>query len=671
MGAELGKAYVQIVPSAEGISGSISSIISPEATSAGKTAGLNIAGGIGSALKTATGVIAAGTAAVTTTLVKGSQEVASYGDNIDKMSQKMGLSAQAYQEWDAVMQHSGTSMASMKASMKTLANAAQTNSAAFTELGITQEQLNNMSQEQLFEATISALQNVEDTTTRTYLAGKTLGKGATELGALLNTSAEDTQAMRDRVRELGGVMSDEAVKSAALFQDNMQDLQTAISGVGRNMMSQLLPSMNEIIAGFTSLIIGEEDATQKLSSGFSSLFANLSGIAENIVSTITQMMPNIINGIAEILPQLITMATQLIISISQALVDAMPQLITTVVPALAVAAVQIVVAFGQALIEAAPQLISAGAEMIEVLKSSFGDDDLLDEGMQTVKGMLDGITAALPDVLDKGVEILSNVANGILNNLPELIAAAGEIIATFTQFLMQNFPLIVQKGAELLLNLANGIINNLPQIVTAVLQVIAKLLATIVQNLPRILEAGVQIIAKLAVGLIQAIPKIIAAIPQIIASIVNTFAQFDWGEIGRNILEGVKNGIIGAISAVVDAAREAASAIWDAVSDFFDIGSPSKKMAWIGEMVDAGFAKGISENSDMIDEAISDITPDMTSQLQVSADYKKFGTDSKTSSPLTINMTINGAEGQSVEELAELIQERINAAVKSRSAVYA
>ena len=236
---------------------------------------------------------------------------------------------------------------------------------------------------------------------------------------------------------------------------------------------------------------------------------------------------------------------------------------------------------------------------------------------------------------------------------------------------MQNFPLIVQKGAELLLNLANGIINNLPQIVTAVLQVIAKLLATIVQNLPRILEAGVQIIAKLAVGLIQAIPKIIAAIPQIIASIVNTFAQFDWGEIGRNILEGVKNGIIGAISAVVDAAREAASAIWDAVSDFFDIGSPSKKMAWIGEMVDAGFAKGISENSDMIDEAISDITPDMTSQLQVSADYKKFGTDSKTSSPLTINMTINGAEGQSVEELAELIQERINAAVKSRSAVYA
>ena len=60
MATELGKAYVQIVPSAEGISGSISKAIGGEATSAGKSAGMNIAGaikgmiaaaGIGTAIK--------------------------------------------------------------------------------------------------------------------------------------------------------------------------------------------------------------------------------------------------------------------------------------------------------------------------------------------------------------------------------------------------------------------------------------------------------------------------------------------------------------------------------------------------------------------------------------------------------------------------------------------
>ena len=78
---------------------------------------------------------------LTQSLVSGVSELAQYGDHIDKQSQKMNMSAQAYQEWDAVMQHSGTSMEAMKSSMKTLANAAVSNNKAFEELGITQEQV--------------------------------------------------------------------------------------------------------------------------------------------------------------------------------------------------------------------------------------------------------------------------------------------------------------------------------------------------------------------------------------------------------------------------------------------------------------------------------------------------------------------------------------------------
>ena len=58
--------------------------------------------------------------------LKGAGDVAAYGDNIDKMSQKMGMSATAYQEWDAILQHSGASIETMKTGMKTLATAAET-----------------------------------------------------------------------------------------------------------------------------------------------------------------------------------------------------------------------------------------------------------------------------------------------------------------------------------------------------------------------------------------------------------------------------------------------------------------------------------------------------------------------------------------------------------------
>lgn len=617
MASDLGTAYVQIVPSATGISGSISSVLDPEATKAGKSAGLNIAGGIGSALVGGATIVAGATAAVTGAVVKGTSDLAAYGDNIDKMSQKMGMSAEAYQEWDAVMQHSGTSMEAMKSSMKTLANAAETGSDAFELLGISQEQIATMSQEELFEATITALQNVEDETQRTYLAGKTLGKGATELGALLNTSAEDTQAMRDRVHELGGVMSDEAVKNAAAFQDNLQDMQTAISGVGRGLVSQLLPGMNQIMEGFTGLILGEEGASEALSAGFESLFESIGSISESVVSMISEMLPGIIEGIAGMLPQLIEMATSLLISLAESLVSALPTFITTVIPSLLMAAGQIIIALGDAIIQTAPQLVSAGISLFEQLKSAFNGGEMLQKGCETVQGLLDGITQSLPSVLAEGVEIVTNIVTGILEALPQLITTAGELITSFAGFILENLPTILDSGVQLLGSLVQGILDSLPEIVSSVIEVIAQFVATIGEHLPEILESGITLLGELISGIIQSIPDLVLGIGEIIAKIVEVFGEYDWLSIGSDILQGIINGLLNMIDSLVDAVQKLASAIWDEILDFFDIGSPSKLAAWAGQMIDEGWAGGIQDNADLVEDAVSDLSDDVATELQM------------------------------------------------------
>lgn len=617
MASDLGTAYVQIVPSATGISGSISSVLDPEATKAGKSAGLNIAGGIGSALVGGATIVAGATAAVTGAVVKGTSDLAAYGDNIDKMSQKMGMSAEAYQEWDAVMQHSGTSMEAMKSSMKTLANAAETGSDAFELLGISQEQIATMSQEELFEATITALQNVEDETQRTYLAGKTLGKGATELGALLNTSAEDTQAMRDRVHELGGVMSDEAVKNAAAFQDNLQDMQTAISGVGRGLVSQLLPGMNQIMEGFTGLILGEEGASEALSAGFESLFESIGSISESVVSMISEMLPGIIEGIAGMLPQLIEMATSLLISLAESLVSALPTFITTVIPSLLMAAGQIIIALGDAIIQTAPQLVSAGISLFEQLKSAFNGGEMLQKGFETVQGLLDGITQSLPSVLAEGVEIVTNIVTGILEALPQLITTAGELITSFAGFILENLPTILDSGVQLLGSLVQGILDSLPEIVSSVIEVIAQFVATIGEHLPEILESGITLLGELISGIIQSIPDLVLGIGEIIAKIVEVFGEYDWLSIGSDILQGIINGLLNMIDSLVDAVQKLASAIWDEILDFFDIGSPSKLAAWAGQMIDEGWAGGIQDNADLVEDAVSDLSDDVATELQM------------------------------------------------------
>lgn len=574
MAQNIGQAYVQIVPSSDGISGSIEKVLGGEAASAGKATGTTLAKGIGGALLGGTVAVSAGVAAIGGAIVKGTSDLGAYGDNIDKMSQKMGLSAEAYQEWDAVMQHSGTSMETMKASMKTLANAVESGNDAFGRIGITMEDLGSMSQEEIFSATIAGLQGIENTTERTYLAGQLLGRGATELGALLNTSAEDTQAMKDRVHELGGVMSNEAVKNAAAFQDNLQDLQTAIAGVGRGLVADLLPGVNGIMAGFTSLIAGEENATSMISSGFQSLFSSLTGIVGQIVSTLSEMMPQVVNTIIEVLPQLVSLATQLIISLAQALIAAAPQLLTAV--------------------------LGMATDIISQLSTAL-TTSMPTTGMQAITDFITGLVQMLPEIITQGIEILTNLITGISNAMPQLITMAGTMITNLVGTLMQNMPQILQAGMQMLLAIVQGIAQNLPQIVSAVIQVIGMLTQTIIQHLPEILQSGIKILLELLAGLIQAIPDLVAGIPQIIQSIVNTFGDFDWSEIGHNIMEGIKNGILSKIDSVIEAAKSGAQRVLDAAKGFLQIGSPSRVFAReVGRWIPEGIAVGIRENMDSV-----------------------------------------------------------------------
>lgn len=267
-GQVIARAYVEIIPSMQGsqktITQELTGVTEPASKEAGEKSGKSFGDSLAKGLKTTGAVIAGAMAAATGVAVATSKafidsakSVAEYGDNVDKMSQKMGISATAYQEWDFIMQHCGASIESLKPSMKTLANAAVSGSDAFEKLGISQEQIASMSQEELFGATISALQNVEDETTRTALASKLLGRGATELGALFNMSASETEDLRKQVHDLGGVMSDEAVKDAATFSDELQNMDTALSGMKRNVMSQFLPGMSQVMKGLSQLFAGK------------------------------------------------------------------------------------------------------------------------------------------------------------------------------------------------------------------------------------------------------------------------------------------------------------------------------------------------------------------------------------------------------------------------------
>ena len=552
MATELAKAYVQVIPSAEGISGSLSNILGGEATAAGKSAGGKFSSAMGGVLKTGAAAIAGiGTAAIGagTALTGAAAGVASYGDHIDKMSQKMGLTAEAYQEWDAVMQHSGTSMDTMKSSMKTLANAAETGNAAFKELGITEKDLKNMNQQQIFEATIAGLQNVEDDTQRTYLAGKLLGKGATELGALLNTSAEDTQAMRDRVHELGGVMSDEAVKNSAAFQDSLQDLQTSFAGVKNSVMADMLPSFTSVMDGLSSLVVGEEGAKEKITEGI-----------QGIVTNVSEAMPQLVEGFSTLAGALLEVAPELIKSLAEGIIGAIPELLPT-------------------LIEVVGEIAS-------------------------------GLIELLPQLIEVGLEVILQLANGIAEALPDLIPTIVDTMLMIVDTLIDNIDKLIDAAIAIIVGLAEGLVTALPQLVERLPEIIIAIVEGLVANLPKLLEASVQIIVSLATGLIESLPELIAHLPEIIAAIVEGLVACvgDMMEAGKELVNGLWEGIKKNWDNLAKSVTDLGSKLVDKVKGFFKIGSPSKLFRdEIGQWIPEGVAVGIEANADSVNEAVDDM----------------------------------------------------------------
>lgn len=355
---------------------------------------------------------------------------AEYGDTIDKMSQKMGMSSDAYQEWDFVLQHCGASIESLKPAMKTLATAAENGSDAFAQLGISQEQIAGMSQEQLFDATIAGLQNVTDETQRTYLAGKLLGKGATELGPLLNTSADDVADMRAQVHDLGGVMGSDAVKAAAAYQDSLQNMQYAFSGLKNNISGELLPTLTLIMDGVTKMLTGGGD---EVAAAVGDLVVSLSGQltaqAPRMMSVALTFIAALVTGLLSALPDLMGAAIELVGALLLGLADQLPGIITAAMSALLgivdtitspesitlliQAAMQLMLALARGLITAIPQLIDAVPGIITNLVESF--------------------YAMMPEIIGVGIEIVIALASGLVSNAGHIIAAVPRLVETIVR----------------------------------------------------------------------------------------------------------------------------------------------------------------------------------------------------------------------------------------------
>ena len=408
--ATLGQAYVQIVPSADGISNSISSVLSGPADKAGQEAGSTFGSSFGDKMKTGLLVAGAGIAAFGATagvaLGKSISDVSKYGDHVDKMSQKIGFSAEGFQKWDYVLNHAGTSIDSMAPVMKTLSNAAVSNSDAFQKLGISQEEVANMSQEELFGKTIEALSGMEEGAERTALASKLLGRGASELAPLINGGTEAIEEQMKMAEKYGMVMSDDAVKASADFVDAQTTLQGTLTGLKNKVTADFLPAATDVVNGLAMMASGDfMGGFALIEQGIGEFIGNIASKVPEMITKGGEMLAGLIQGLTEKIPEMALAAADAIREFADGFGENSEGGMTLIARA-----GEMMVALGGALMEAASVLIPA---VVELIWNYFSETDWIGLALSVGQAVFDGFAEIFPQAVDFIGEVVASIMDSL------------------------------------------------------------------------------------------------------------------------------------------------------------------------------------------------------------------------------------------------------------------
>lgn len=338
-----------------------------------------------------------------------------------------------------------------------------------------------------------------------------------------------------------------------------------------------------------------KSAWSNLITGIAADNADLDTLIGNFVSSVETAAGNIIPRVSVMLggiSQLVTSASTTII----------PMVITTIIdnlPALLQAAVALVGALGQGIIDSLPAITQAAIDILFFLANGLIENlpTLIDGIVQVTLTIVQVLTSPdfLTQLIETAILLIMTLAQGLIDAIPQLIAAVPMIIGNLLAAIIVELPNIIQMGIDLLFALIDGIIKCIPELVAAVPTLIIAFVNGIVNNLDKIILAAPQIIVSLITGIIGAIPELIAAVPRVIAAIADTIRNYDWGGIGRNIVQGLKDGIAGMWDNIKDWFNEKVNSLVGGVKRILGIHSPSKVFAGIGGFMAEGLGEGFSD----------------------------------------------------------------------------
>lgn len=615
----LASAYVQIIPSADGISGKLAEVMGGEAASAGKISGKSLGSAlVGSLTKV---VVAAG-------IGKMLQSAFTGGTAFESAMAKVGTIADTAK---VPLESLSSQVLQVSGDMHIGAN--EIAEAAYQAISAGQDTGNAVA----FAGQASMLATAGFTSSASAVdilttALNAYGKGADEAGHVSDVLLTTQNLGKTSVDELAGSMG-RVIPLAAAYNVSMENLSSGLAimtanGIATAEASTYTKSMlNEL--GDTGSSVGK---ILKQQTGKS--FAELSADGKSL-GDVLQILYDKVGGNATEFAGLwssveagtgalslastgadkfngVLQQMQADSGLTQTAYDTMTDTMAYKLDGVKTNAQNL----GTALFDAVSGRLGEGVALaggyLQTLSESVQQNGIagLAQGLAAV--FTDLTTNVGPQLLQTGIDLLGKLGEGLVTGIPQLLAQALPVVADLAGGLRENAGQLVDAGIQFILNLATGLMNGLPTMITYLPGIVSDIAGIINDNAPKLLAAGVQLIVTLGQGLIQAIPTLVENLPQIIQAVADVWTAFNWLDLGGKVIKlmgsGIKN-MAGFVSSSVKGMMEQPIAYLKSL--------PEKFCQWGKDMIQ-GMIRGITSMIDGVVGSVKNVASAIASVIHFS-----------------------------------------------------
>lgn len=612
MATELGKAYVQVIPSAKGIGGMLKKSMGGDMDSAGTSLGKGlgskikaaiIAAGIGKVLKTAIfeGAKLEQSLGGVETLFKGSAgRVKKYAAEAYRTA---GMSGNEYME--NVTSFSAAMISSLGGNTK---KAAKLSNQAITDMS---DNANKMGTDlSMVTQTYQSLARGQ----YQMLDNLKLGYGGTkgEMQRLLNDAEKLTGKKYD----------------ISSFSDVTQAIHAIQTQMG--------------ITGTTA-----KEAASTISGSFNMMKASAKDFLGNLTlgRDVSKSMENLVTSTGTFLSNLLPALGNIAKGLVNVIGTTFPQMFSKI---------------GNSLGASMPGLISKGLTMVTQFTASLRRNagKFVSAGMEMLLKLAQGWANSMPVMIQKIPQIITNIAGLINDNAPKIMVTGGKIIITLVSGLINAIPTLIANIPQILRAMWNaftafnwmslgssmisGIAGALRSGIGSLFSAAQSLCVTIVNafiNLPTVLfnagataivhliqgfrsawgvitSIGGRIVVAVISGLVSLASRMWSSAKSAASRMLSAFRAVSWGSVGTHIISGIIRGIAGAAGKLFSSMKNLASKALSAAKKVLGINSPSRVFAAeVGRWIPAGIAVGVTKNSGMLSSVMDDTAKSMTSSF--------------------------------------------------------